>query len=315
MTNLPYIPTEYSVKPGLKKLEDDPHFIIDEWYPDYRNEKMDARYEDLEKYYIEKPAKTGLRAKEQQSTHNALMKTITLWMAETLAKKYKKISFRSEQENYVLHNDYSNESVWVDEDLDVLQIIKSPNYIYSNKRSEKFPDPPYKNLFDALCSQIQEDVCIMRNDELVANHVCLPSWWCPDERMGMSMREIHDKVPGMDKTAYEHIWNACLHKGPYLRYNWTLTDTPILNQHPSKNIGKNFDRGSLFLRIERQVLQGFPDVDGVLFLIHTYVGEVRTLEKKQRKTLANVIDNMTDEELEYKGLTDKKKDIILRCIN
>ena len=69
------------------------------------------------------------------------------------------------------------------------------------------------------------------------------------------------------------------------------------------------------MRIERQVLQGFPDVDGVLFLIHTYVGEVRTLEKKQRKTLANVIDNMTDEELEYKGLTDKKKDVILRCIN
>ena len=51
MTNLPYVPTEYSVKPGLKKLEDDPHFIIDEWYPDYRNEKMDARHENLEKYY------------------------------------------------------------------------------------------------------------------------------------------------------------------------------------------------------------------------------------------------------------------------
>ena len=98
MTNLPYVPTEYSIKPGLKKLEDEPHFIIDEWYPDYRNEKMDARHENLEKYYIEKPAKTGLQRSERHPTHNALMKTITLWMAETLAKQYRKISFRPQKE-------------------------------------------------------------------------------------------------------------------------------------------------------------------------------------------------------------------------
>ena len=314
MTNLPYVPTEYSVKPGLKKLEDDPHFIIDEWYPDYRNEKMDARHENLEKYYIEKPAKTGLRRVEQQSTHNVLMKTITFWMAETLAKQYKKISFRPQKELYVFHNDYANESVWVDEDLNVVQTIKSPTHDHSKKRGDKYPDPPYKNLFDAICSQIQEDVCIMRNDELVTNHVCLPSWWSPEEKMGMSMAEIHADIPGMEKTAYDHIWNACLHKSPYLRYNWTLTDTPILNQHPSKNIGKNFDRESLFLRVERQVLQGFPEVHAVLFLIRTDdVIDVHTLNKEQRKTLATAIDNMSDDELYYKGLTNYK-DRVTSCL-
>ena len=311
MTNLPYVPTEYSVKPGLKYLEDDPYFIIDEWYPDYRNEKMDARHENLEKYYIEKPAKTGLHKKEQRPTHNVLMKTITFWMAETLAKQYKKISFRPQKNLYVFHNDYIHESVWVDEDLNVVQTIKSPTRECSKKRGEKYPKPAYKNLFDAVCSQIQEDVCIMRNDELVTNHVCLPSWWSPEEKMGMSMAEIHADIPGMEKTAYEHIWNACLHKSPYLRYNWTLTDTPILNQHPSKNIGKNFDRESLFLRVERQVLQGFPKIDAVLFLIRTYVGEVRTLEKEQRKIIASAIDNMTDDELYYKGLTNYKEDVIM----
>ena len=105
-----------------------------------------------------------------------------------------------------------------------------------------------------------------------------------------------------------------MHKGPYLRYNWTLTDTPILNQHPSKNIGKNFDRGNLFLRIERQVLQGFPNVDGVLFLIRTYVGDVRTLEKENKKILVDIIENMDADELKYKGLTNNKKNVIL-CIN
>ena len=127
------------------------------------------------------------------------------------------------------------------------------------------------------------------------------------------MGKIHADIPGMEKTAYDHIWNACLHKGPYLRYNWTLTDTPILNQHPSKNIGKNFDRDSLFLRVERQVLQGIPEVCAVLFLIRTYVGDVHTLEKKQRKTLATAIDNMTDDELYYKGLTNYK-DHVTSCL-
>ena len=304
MTNLPYIPTEYSVKPGLKKLEDDPHFIIDEWYPDYRNEKMAARHERLEKYYIEK------LSRDETASHQLLMKTITLWMAQTLAKQYKNISFKPQKKLYVFHNDYSNESVWVDEDLNVVQIIKSPDYGYSKKLGDKYPEPAYKNLFDAICSQIQEDVCIMRNDELVANHVCLPSWWSPEEKMGMSMKEMHADVPGMDKTSYDHIWNTCLHKGPYRRYNWTLTDTPILNQHPSKNIGKNFDRENLFLRVERQVLQGFPEVCAVLFLIRTYVGDIKTMDKNHRVTLGDVVNKMTADELEYKGLTHYKENVV-----
>ena len=306
MTNLPYIPTEYNVKPGLKKLEEEKHFIIDDLYSIYRNEKMAARHEKLEKYYIEDPICPPYRP----NAHSMLMKTVTLWMAQALAKEYKKISFRPVEELYVLHNDYSNESVWVDEDLNVVQIVKSPNYWYSTDRGKKYPAPAYKNLFDALCSQIQEDVCILRDDQLVASHVCLPSWWSPEEKMRKSMKEMHKDVPGMDETSYEHIWNACLHKGPYIRYNWTLTDTPILNQHPSKNIGKEFDRENLFLRVERQVLQGFPEVHGILFLIRTYVGDIKTLEKKQRVTLGDAVNKMTADELEYKGLTHYKENVV-----
>ena len=306
MTNLPYIPTEYNVKPGLKKLEEEKHFIIDDLYSIYRNEKMAARHEKLEKYYIEDP----ICPPHRPNAHSMLMKTVTLWMAQALAKEYKKIFFRPVEELYVLHNDYSNESVWVDEDLNVVQIVKSPNYWYSTDRGKKYPVPAYKNLFDALCSQIQEDVCILQDDQLVASHVCLPSWWSPEEKMRKSMKEMHKDVPGMDETSYEHIWNACLHKGPYIRYNWTLTDTPILNQHPSKNIGKEFDRENLFLRVERQVLQGFPEVHGILFLIRTYVGDIKTLEKKQRVTLGDAVNKMTADELEYKGLTHYKENVV-----
>ena len=127
------------------------------------------------------------------------------------------------------------------------------------------------------------------------------------------MSEIHSKVPGMNDTNYKQIWNACLNKGPFLRYNWGLTDTLVLNQHPTKNIGKDFDTGNIYLRIERQVLQGFPIIQSVLFLIRTFVADVKTLTHKQRSTMITAIENMTDEELEYKGLTNKRESVILLC--
>ena len=67
--------------------------------------------------------------------------------------------------------------------------------------------------------------------------------------------------------------------------------------------------------MERQILQGFPEVHGVLFLIRTYVADIKTLEKSQREAVAKAIDEMSDEELKYKGLTDDKESVILRCIN
>ena len=317
MTQLPYIPTEYSVKPGIKKLGDENHFIIDELLPLYKNEKQDARAENLSEYYLERvESKKWGFTEIQQANQKHMMKTACFWMAEQLSKEYKYISFFSEDEYYVLDNEITGETVYVDEDLQVMQVTKSPLCMCAKQCSGcKHPTPTYVNLFDALCSQIQEDVCVMQHDRLASAHVCLPSWWSPREKMMMSMAEMHKDVPGMDETAYDNIWNACLNKGPFIRYNWTLTSSPILNQHPTKNIGKDFDNGDLFLRVERQVLKGFTEIHSVLFLIRTYVADVKTLEKSQRETLANAIDKMSYEELKYKGLTNHKECVILRCIN
>ena len=314
MTNVAYIPTEYSTKPGLKKLEDEKHFIIDEMLPLYKNEKEDARLENLGKYYRERETtKNTAFADIHKGNQDFLMKTITMWMAEQLAKEYEHIEFRNEGKYYVLDNEITGESVWADERLKVVQILKSPICTCSKQCSGCDYPTPYVNLFDALCSQIQEDVCIMQNDELVASHVCLPSWWSVEEKMGANMAQIHSKVPGMNDTSYKQIWNACLNKGPFIRFNWGLTDTMVLNQHPTKKIGKDFNKDSIYLRIERQVLQGFPVVQSLLFLIRTFVTDVKTLTKEQRATMVTAIENMTDEELEYKGLTDKRERVILSC--
>jgi len=316
MTNLPYIPTEYSTKPGLKKLQDENHFIIDEMLPSYLDEKREARLEGIDKYYLERPLNERAGFIDiQMANQKSIMSVACFWMAEQLAKEYSYITFKSEDDYYVLDNELTNETVYVDRDLKVVQIIKSPICNCSKDCPTcDYPKPAYTNLFDALCSQMQEDVCVMQNDRLVASHVCLPSWWAPTEKMGSSMADIHSKVPGMGDTNYKQIWNACLNKGPFLRFNWGLTDTMVLNQHTDKGIGKDFDNDNLYLRVERQVLQGFPVIQSVLFLIRTFVTDVKTLTKDQRATMAFAIESMTDKELEYKGLTDKKESVIL-CLS
>ena len=236
-----YVPTEYSVGPGLKKLEEN-HLVIDDQYGQYLADKANAWEED--QCYI-------------NYAPDEVTEAATQWLKDTLKKEY---------------------GWWL-----------------------CFFD------FKQLCLDIQEDVCVMCNDELVIAHVCFPSWWNPLDKMGMSMSEIHGPVPGMDKTKYEQIWKACLHKGPYLRHNWTLTDSSDLNQHPCRGIGKNFFGKALYLRVERQVLVGLPEVDSVIFLIRTFATSMKELSKKERSQIYIAVAGMSDEELEYKGMTKWEK--------
>ena len=123
------------------------------------------------------------------------MKTICFWMAEQLSKEYKYIRFFSEDKYYVLDNEITGETVYVDEELQVMQVIKSPLCMCTKQCSGcKYPTPTYVNLFDALCSQIQEDACVMQHDRLASAHVCLPSWWSPREKMMMSITGINQMV-------------------------------------------------------------------------------------------------------------------------
>ena len=314
--NLSELVSTYSVKPALSQLHDGPWFITDDKHREYKNEKQDARSEDLGKYYKEKTVDKDYGFTDIQiANQNSLMKTVTLGMIDELVAKDKDINFFSEQDMYILENERTNETVYSDEKLNVLQVIKSPTCNCNPNHSGcKYPLPDYVTLFDAVCSQIQEDVCVMQqngkdmaSNNLAAVHVCLPSHWKPADKIGEDFATIHGKVPGMDKMKHDKIWSACVNKGPYERFNWTLTDSPILNQHPDKNIGKDFDSDDLYLRIERQVLKGFPKVQGLLFMIRTFVINIEELDKEQKISIINSIEGMNADELIYKGLSEKTK--------
>ena len=71
--------------------------------------------------------------------HKYLMKTITFWLAETLAKEYKEISFFAEDELYVFDNEFTGERVYVDESINIIPCddINKPTFYFKVFNHEK----------------------------------------------------------------------------------------------------------------------------------------------------------------------------------
>ena len=61
------------------------------------------------------------------------------------------------------------------------------------------------------------------------------------------------------------------------------------------------------MRVERQVLVGLPEVYSVIFLIRTFVTPIDELRQRERSQIYTAVAEMTDEELEYKGMTKWEK--------
>ena len=65
-----------------------------------------------------------------------------------------------------------------------------------------------------------------------------------------------------------------------------------------------------FLRIERQTIWGFPEVDASLFTIRTYFEDIAKLPADKRAKVATAIESMTPGSLAYKGLAESRGDLL-----
>ncbi len=75
------------------------------------------------------------------------------------------------------------------------------------------------------------------------------------------------------------LLNSLVNKGPFVRFAWGLATDRYLNHHPIAPEGKNTrfwegrrfdpDNPELYLRVERQVTHGFPEIDAFMFTIRT----------------------------------------------
>lgn len=187
-------------------------------------------------------------------------------------------------------------------------------------------DPEHVSGLDALASQIQEDLAVMVTDadadRLVALHVTAPSYWDPSEKLGHDFPAVHAPVPHIERVnqASRKQFATFQRGGKYTRFAWGANAPNRLSRHPKKPrwFGRpqsdwdppRFDPADpkLYVSIERQTLVGLQNC--TLFTIHPYFIDAGSLPHDEKRLLADAIESMSPESLEYKSLARDRKAII-----
>ncbi len=184
------------------------------------------------------------------------------------------------------------------------------------------PDPPYRDAWDALACQIPEDLAVVcrapdATDWLAAVHVCAPSDWAPEEKLGLEFAAVHRPVPGIAPLlrASGVLVDGMIRRPPTVRLVWGLAPDDRLNRHPHapgvqrqipRFAAQDTDSPPAYLRVERQGIWGFPAVDAALFTIGVTVTDLRRIREvpEQCTRLAAAIRSMDAATRAYKGVGD-----------
>jgi len=307
-TYFPFLKGKYEVSPGLKPLgtdfgrgeADQQVFQIGEDAGVFLKNKQTCRRENIEKYYC-------THQENEQTT-----RTVNAFIIKTLTEDYPNFfQVQKVGNSSVLHCGLTKEEI---------RFSKG----YALQGGQK-----YLSLFDALCTQVPEDMAVWQVEEnkdwLATLHVCSPNYWSPRKKVGKSFSDFHEPVPGLEslRQRYFPMLQSIIDKGSFVRFSWGLTTDCRLNHHPKPpedmNIetwqGRKFDPKSpkLFVRTERQTLTGLCEVNAVLFTIRTYFTEVASLNASELQALESAVLSISADSLIYKGI-DKSRDEILNWL-
>jgi hypothetical protein len=302
----------YEVTPGLNALgtdfgnghDDNLIFQIDANFPRYREEKITARKERLEKYYC-----AGTLAPDKKSY-------ITRFIINQLCEEHPSLFHHQKRNNHHhLFCQLTDDILKFNSDFVLLNPLPDSN--------------GYVDSLDGLAMQVQEDIALVEitdngHDCITALHLCFPNHWAAEDKIGQSFLDSHAPVPGMAKINQhaDRLLTNLLHRGPFVRFAWGLATDDRLNHHPvtpdyvntEQWQGRCFNPTNpvLFLRVERQVIQGFPAINTLLFTIRTYFYDVAILKRasEKRQALQSALQSMSAATLHYKGLTQNQPFIL-----
>ncbi|VUD42377.1 hypothetical protein TDB9533_00679 [Thalassocella blandensis] len=294
---LPFLNGVYSTAPGIKptnknaKKEDRQILQIDDHYMAYLYNKKKCREENIHKYYLEHELKPST------------IKTVNAYLLKSMLYEYSNF-FLKLDENQLL-NKFNNE---------LIELTNDGVSVKSNF---------YQSAFDALVSQLQEDVAVFQlgndKDYLAAIHLCAPNHWSPADKIGRAFDVIHRPIPNMDATNqhYQKILDTIIKKrGPFTRFAWGIATDERLNHHPDPPTNTAHidwhgrqpkeDESPIYVRVERQNLVGFPEINAFMFTIRTFFYNVETFTTEEKRQLWSAVQSMSVESLHYKGLADWK---------
>jgi hypothetical protein len=170
-----------------------------------------------------------------------------------------------------------------------------------------YPRPLVSKNYHAIVREADEDFLIHRikdeKDWLSSAHVCFPSHWKLEDKIGKSFEYIHQPVP-MNLRNSRKLIAAAVTAGIFERFVWSIVYDERYNFHPSLPYSI-FDarQPRVFVKVERQVTVAFPKHNFCLFVLRQYLIKEDQLDKA---LLANAIDRMTPEQKQYKGLCDSE---------
>jgi dimethylamine monooxygenase subunit A len=148
--------------------------------------------------------------------------------------------------------------------------------------------------------------------------VIFPSSWSLPEKLGLPMFAVHAPVPGLEENLGHSIqvFLARMKAGaPWERFNWGLSASPELNQHPARDVpgpGSSATLESTWLRLERQFLARLPATAAILFGIRVSSHPLVEIARQPGAAagLARALASMDAEVARYKGLVDARQGLV-----
>lgn len=177
---------------------------------------------------------------------------------------------------------------------------------------------------------VQEDLVILQKRDdgwtVTAGALAFPSSWRLSDKLGKPMHDVHGPVPDFNAGTrnammIERMFDNLKPEMPVMRWNWSLYGDDVLHHPEAGNGGRRFGDGEIaehvYLRVERQTLRKLPQSGAILFTIRIYIDPLEALDSHAdgpaiARALINQVNELTPEQLEYKGLAVEKENVIQR---
>lgn len=176
---------------------------------------------------------------------------------------------------------------------------------------------------------VQDDLVLMRRGEngwrIAAAHLAFPSSWSLAEKFGRPMEDVHAGVPDFhsgtrNATLINRMFDNFQPGQPVKRYNWSINWRYALHLPGGKTYAPSVEArarapGESFLRVERQSLSRLPVSGDLLFTIRIHIDPLKAMEDDPglapaALSLAAQLEGLTPDQANYKGLTEKRADLV-----
>ena len=165
---------------------------------------------------------------------------------------------------------------------------------------------------DAVAMNLPCDIAVVRRegerDWNAYLHVCAPSHWRPEEKIGHSFVSSHQPIPHFERIsrAGKGLVHAMVERGPFVRFVWGVETDTELDHHPDRASERPFTSLPFVVRVERQVTIPLIEHDATIFLIGTSFVERATILKDETlwRPLRQALNGMSPQARAYKGIAE-----------